>query len=106
VFGNLVSNALTHTPAGTPVLVRVSTGEGQAQVEVVDAGPGIPAADQRRVFERFFRADTSRARASGGSGLGLSIVAALVAAHGGSVELTETPGGGATFRVTLPLADN
>ncbi|MCW2501035.1 MAG: ATP-binding protein, partial [Frankiales bacterium] len=96
VFGNLVSNALTHTPAGTPVLVRVSTGEGTAQVEVADAGPGIPAVDQRRVFERFFRADTSRARASGGSGLGLSIVAALAAAHGGSVELTETPGGGAT----------
>jgi two-component system OmpR family sensor kinase len=104
VFGNLVTNALTHTPDGTPVVVRVSTGDGRAQVEVADSGPGIPAEDRGRVFERFFRADTSRTRASGGSGLGLSIVAALVAAHHGSVEVDETPGGGATFRIALPLA--
>ena len=103
VFGNLVSNALTHTPAGTSVVVRVSTSASLAIVEVVDSGAGIPAEDRGRVFERFFRADSSRTRASGGTGLGLSIVAALVTAHGGSVEVDETPGGGATFRVTLPL---
>jgi two-component system OmpR family sensor kinase len=102
VLGNLVGNALTHTTA--PVTVRVSTATGHAVVEVEDRGPGIPVEDRPRVFERFFRADTSRTRASGGTGLGLSIVAALVAAHRGSVEVLDTPGGGATFRVTLPLA--
>jgi two-component system OmpR family sensor kinase len=104
VLGNLVTNALTHTPAGTPVVVRVSTTDDAACVEVCDVGPGIPAEDRGRVFERFFRTDSSRNRASGGTGLGLSIVAALVAAHRGSVEVVETPGGGATFRVSLPLA--
>jgi two-component system OmpR family sensor kinase len=103
VFGNLVSNALVHTPPGSPVVVRVSTSDSAAVVEVVDSGPGVRAEDRARVFERFFRTDSSRTRASGGTGLGLSIVAALVAAHGGSVEIDDTPGGGATFRVTLPL---
>ena len=104
VFGNLVANALTHTPAGTAVVVRVATTESEAVVEVADSGPGIPEEDRVRVFERFFRADTSRTRTSGGSGLGLSIVAALVAAHGGTVAVDDTPGGGATIRVRLPLA--
>ena len=102
VVGNLVGNALMHTPPGTPVAVRVGTEPGWAVLDVVDAGPGIPAADRPRVFERFFRADASRTRAAGGSGLGLSIVAALVAAHAGTVEVLETPGGGATLRVRLP----
>jgi two-component system OmpR family sensor kinase len=106
VFGNLAANALTHTPAGTPVQLRVSTAEGTATVEVVDHGQGISEDDRPRVFERFFRADASRTRASGGSGLGLSIVAALVAAHRGTVSVEETPGGGATFRVALPLAQS
>ncbi len=104
VFGNLVTNALTHTPSGTPVAVRVSTDALHAVVEVADSGPGIAAEDRPRVFERFFRTDSSRTRASGGTGLGLSIVHALVAAHRGTVSVDETPGGGATFRVSLPLA--
>ena len=104
VFGNLVANALAHTPAATPVALRVSTSGSEALVEVADSGPGIPAEDRARVFERFFRTDASRTRASGGSGLGLSIVSALVAAHGGTVSVSETPGGGATFAVRLPLA--
>ena len=108
VIGNLVSNALTHTPPGTAVTVRVgavaTAGGQEALVEVADDGPGLSADEADRVFERFYRADASRTRASGGSGLGLSIVAALVAAHGGRVEVTTTPGGGATFRVRLPLA--
>ena len=104
VFGNLVTNALTHTPDGTPVAVRVSTDALHAVVEVADSGPGIAAEDRPRVFERFFRTDSSRTRASGGTGLGLSIVHALVAAHRGTVSVDETPGGGATFRVSLPLA--
>lgn len=112
VLSNLVTNALTHTPAGTPVTVRVGTrpgrdGEtdpdgGEAVLEVSDEGPGLAPEDAERVFERFYRTDTSRTRASGGTGLGLSIVAALVAAHGGTVELESVPGRGATFRVRLP----
>ncbi|MBC7679470.1 MAG: HAMP domain-containing histidine kinase [Pseudorhodobacter sp.] len=102
VVGNLVGNALMHTPPGTPVAVRVGTEPGWAVLDVVDAGPGIPAAARPRAFERFSRADASRTRAAGGSGLGLSIVAALVAAHAGTVEVRETPGGGATLRVRLP----
>ena len=104
VFGNLTANALAHTPDGSPVQLRVSTTTGQAVVEIVDHGPGIAAADRPRVFERFFRTDASRTRTSGGSGLGLSIVAALVSAHHGKVSVEETPGGGATLRVALPLA--
>jgi two-component system OmpR family sensor kinase len=103
VFANLVSNALTHTPSTAPVTVRVSTSGRDATVEVIDRGPGIPAEDREKVFERFFRTDASRTRRSGGSGLGLSIVSALVTAHGGRIAVGETPGGGATFVVTLPL---
>ncbi|WP_237496246.1 cell wall metabolism sensor histidine kinase WalK [Modestobacter sp. L9-4] len=105
VIGNLVTNALTHTPAGTPVTVRLSEDAGDPDtvcLAVSDAGPGMAAADAERVFERFYRADTSRTRAAGGSGLGLSIVASLVAAHGGRVDLTTAPGQGATFTVRLP----
>jgi two-component system OmpR family sensor kinase len=102
VFGNLVSNALTH--GGTAVAVRLSSSADRAVLEVIDHGPGIPPQDRARVFERFYRTDASRTRASGGNGLGLSIVSALVAAHGGTVLVEETPGGGATFRVSLPLS--
>jgi two-component system OmpR family sensor kinase len=106
VFGNLVTNALTHTPAGTPVTLRLGAddGSGLAALEVVDQGPGLSTEESSRVFERFYRADPSRTRAHGGSGLGLSIVAALVAAHGGRVEVDSRPGEGSTFRVLLPLA--
>jgi len=106
VIANLVTNALTHTPAGTAIAVRVgrrveSTGLFGV-VEVSDSGPGLGAEASARVFERFYRADPSRTRSLGGTGLGLSIVAALVAAHGGRVELETAPGEGATFRVLLP----
>lgn len=105
VVANLVSNALTHTPAGTAVSVQVGGGEqGQVLIRVRDTGPGLSQADADRVFERFFRADASRTRARGGSGLGLSIVAALVAAHHGRVGVETAPGYGATFWVSLPLA--
>jgi two-component system OmpR family sensor kinase len=103
VVGNLIANARIHTPAGTPIEVRVRAGDGHAMVEVADRGPGLAPEQAERVFERFFRADPSRARTSGGSGLGLSIVAAVAEAHGGRAELDTAPGRGATFRIVLPL---
>ena len=103
VLANLVSNALSHTPAGTPVVVEVAARDGEVHLSVRDRGPGLAAEDAERIFERFFRADSSRTRAAGGTGLGLSIVAALVAAHGGRVGVDTAPGHGATFWVRLPL---
>jgi two-component system OmpR family sensor kinase len=104
VVGNLVRDALVHTPPGTPIEVAVSNGAAEAVLTVTDHGPGLPADAGPRVFEPFFRADEGRSRDRGGVGLGLSIVAAVVAAHGGRVDAEETPGGGATFRVQLPVA--
>ncbi|TDU84402.1 two-component system OmpR family sensor kinase [Kribbella voronezhensis] len=104
VLGNLVSNALHHTPVEAPITVSVGTRDNEAVLEVADTGPGLSEEQKAKVFERFYRADSARTRATGGSGLGLSIVAALVAAHNGHVTVTDTPGGGATFTVHLPLA--
>ena len=104
VLQNLITNALTHTPAGTEITVFVGTEGRDAVLEVADNGPGMTAEDAGRVFERFYRTDPSRTRAHGGSGLGLSIVSALVTAHGGTVTLRTAPGEGAAFRVTLPLS--
>ena len=104
VVGNLVRNALVHTPAQTPVDITVATQNGTARLSVADHGPGLPPGDRERIFEPFYRADASRSRDSGGAGLGLSIVSAVVAAHGGRVRVRETAGGGATFDVELPLA--
>jgi two-component system OmpR family sensor kinase len=138
-IGNLVRNALVHTPTDTPVSVAVLTakpaqqplgtaaadqtvtaadpgppaaggsqpdastaGLGEVVIAVIDHGPGIPREATDHVFERFYRADAGRSRDAGGSGLGLSIVAAVAAAHGGSVAHEPTPGGGATFRLTVP----
>jgi two-component system OmpR family sensor kinase len=106
IVDNLLGNVRAHTPPGTPVHVRVGPSDGQAVIEVEDRGPGLSAEDAERVFERFYRADPSRARASGGVGLGLAIVAAVAEAHGGSVSLRSEPGEGATFRIALPLAAN
>jgi two-component system OmpR family sensor kinase len=107
VIANLMSNALTHTPAGSPIELRAGTrrddGSNHAAIEVVDHGPGLTQEQAERVFERFYRADPARTRAHGGTGLGLSIVAALVAAHGGTVEVSSVAGRGASFRVLLPL---
>src|SRR3954462_10061952 len=108
VVGNLVNNALIHTPPGTSVAVRVGTVDEDGRwvvLEVADTGPGLGVSDAHRVFERFYRADPSRTRASGGTGLGLSIVAALVAAHDGTVSVDTAPGAGTTFRVRLPHID-
>lgn len=105
VLANLVGNAARHTPPATPVEIAVGPGpdEGTAVLEVRDHGPGIPPEHAARVFERFYRVDASRTRDSGGSGLGMAIVAAIVASHGGTVAVHPTPGGGTTVRVELPV---
>jgi two-component system OmpR family sensor kinase len=103
VLGNLVSNALHHTPVDAPIVISVGTRDGEAIVEVADTGPGLSEEQKVKVFERFYRADSARTRSTGGSGLGLSIVAALVAAHGGKVTVTDTVPHGATFTVHLPV---
>ncbi|MCV7079217.1 sensor histidine kinase [Mycobacterium szulgai] len=102
VLSNLVANALQHTPHTADVTVRVGTSGDDAVIEVADKGPGMSQEDASRVFERFYRTDSSRARASGGTGLGLSIVTSLVSAHGGAVTVTTAPGEGCCFHVTLP----
>jgi two-component system, OmpR family, sensor kinase len=106
VLGNLVTNALQHTPESADITVRVGTDVDDAILEVVDEGPGMSQEDALRIFERFYRTDSSRARISGGSGLGLSIVDSLVNAHGGIVTVTTAPGQGCRFYVSLPrIAD-
>jgi two-component system OmpR family sensor kinase len=100
VLGNLLQNALRHTPPGTPVHVRVADDGAEALIEVRDEGPGMDTDGAARAFERFWRSDPARPR--GGTGLGLAIVAAIADAHGGRVTLDTTPGAGATFRVWLP----
>jgi two-component system OmpR family sensor kinase len=99
---NLVRNALVHTPAGSPVEVALHAQNGHADIDVIDHGPGVPAAQRERIFERFHRADPTRSRDQGGSGLGLSIATAVITAHGGRISVADTPGGGATFRIELP----
>jgi two-component system OmpR family sensor kinase len=105
VVGNLVTNALVHTPAGTRITVTVAEDgddDGVVVLQVADDGPGMDPADAARAFERFYRADASRNRTAGGTGLGLSIVDSLVAAHGGTVRLDTAPGEGTTVTIRLP----
>lgn len=103
VITNLLTNAERYTPVGSPVEVLVGAQDDWATIHVVDHGPGIPDDIRQRVFDRFYRVDVARNRAEGSTGLGLSIVAAIVANHEGEVDVVPTPGGGATFRVRLPL---
>jgi two-component system OmpR family sensor kinase len=105
VVANLVRNAFDHTPAGTPVEVRVRVDNARAVLAVTDHGPGIAPEHLPRIFERFYRADASRARESGGMGLGLAIVASIAEAHGGSARVESETGSGATFIVEIPLEE-
>ncbi len=112
IMGNLLSNALTHTPSGTPISVRLVQEDGWVYLSVSDRGPGLSADEALHVFEPFYRADPSRTRSvvdapdddGGGSGLGLAIVAAIAEAHGGSANVVSAPGEGATFTLRLPVA--
>jgi two-component system OmpR family sensor kinase len=102
-IANLLANARTHTPAGTKIKVEIAQEETETKISVSDNGPGLSETDQSRIFERFFRADPSRARVSGeGSGLGLAIVDAVMKAHNGSVTVNSELGNGATFTITFP----
>jgi two-component system OmpR family sensor kinase len=102
VVSNLMRNALVHTPPTSPVEVVLTSDDASARIRIIDHGPGLPADARQRIFEPFYRADTNRSRDTGGVGLGLSIVRAIVAAHGGLVRVVGTDGGGATFEVELP----
>jgi two-component system sensor histidine kinase BaeS len=105
ILAALTDNAIRHTPAGGRVrLSAISAGAARTRILVVDTGPGIDAEDLPHVFERFYQADAARDRSTGTSGLGLSIVRALVEAHGGTVSAGNEPGGGARFEVDLPSA--
>jgi two-component system OmpR family sensor kinase len=107
VVTNLLGNARRFTSEDSPIELRVGV-EPRARmgwIEVIDHGEGVPDQIKEKIFQRFWRADTSRTRETGGSGLGLSIVASIVEALHGSVGVVDTPGGGATFRVAFPLAD-
>jgi len=106
VLANLITNAIRYTPEASPLEIGVGVDPPTRRgvVAVVDHGEGVPPQLRSKIFQRFWRADTSRTRETGGSGLGLAIVHAIVRAHHGVVDVVETPGGGATFRVFLPLA--
>lgn len=102
VYTNVIGNIIRYTPQGSPVEIALGKKGGMAVVEFRDHGPGIAEGDRTRVFERFYRADSSRARTQGGSGLGLAIVSSIITAHKGTVQLTKTKGGGLTVRIELP----
>ncbi len=101
---NLLVNAATHTPAGGRVDVQAVAEPGIVRVTVSDTGPGVAADHLPHLFDRFYRADPSRTRATGGAGLGLAIVKSIVEAHGGEVGVASDPGHGARFWFTLPVA--
>jgi signal transduction histidine kinase len=102
VLSNLVGNAIRHTPTGGTVRLRAKSGEGAVQVEIKDTGEGISAEDLPHIFERFYRGEKSRSRATGGAGLGLAIAKGIVEAHGGQIEVESSPGRGTRFCLTLP----
>jgi two-component system OmpR family sensor kinase len=104
VIGNLFTNVRVHTPPGTPIEVALAARDGVAALSVADHGPGVEPEHVEHIFDRFYRADTGRSRDTGGAGLGLSIAASVAMAHGGSIDYSATPGGGATFTLTLPRA--
>jgi two-component system, OmpR family, sensor histidine kinase BaeS len=104
--GNLVSNAIRHTPPGGDVTVTCQRAGSEFVVEVADTGAGISPEDLPQIFDRFWRADKSRSRRTGGSGLGLPIARQLVEAHGGHVTATSVPGSSSVFTIRLPAGNH
>jgi two-component system sensor histidine kinase ResE len=102
VLANLIGNAIRHTPEGGQVTIDAQRDDGRVRVSVRDTGEGIPEEDLPRVFERFYRGEKSRARSSGGAGLGLAIARGIVEAHGGHIEVNSRLGEGSIFTFTLP----
>ena len=102
LIGNLFTNVRVHTPPETPIEVALTARNGYSTLKVADHGPGIDPTHAEHIFDRFYRADSGRSRDRGGCGLGLSIAASVAAAHGGEITYSNTPGGGATFTLTLP----
>jgi signal transduction histidine kinase len=100
---NLLDNAVKYTPEGGAISIDLESQDGNARIVVTDTGIGIPAEDQPRIFDRFFRVDKARSRALGGAGLGLSIARWIVEGHGGILSVESAPGQGSAFRVELPL---
>ena len=103
---NLIANAIQYSPSGSRVGIGVTSSDGVVEIAVTDQGVGIAEADRERVFERFFRADSSRSRHTGGSGLGLSIVKHVAQNHGGDVRVWSQAGNGSTFTIRLPAASH
>jgi two-component system phosphate regulon sensor histidine kinase PhoR len=104
-LSNLIDNAIAHSTDGDTVTVTVSHTDGMVELSVTDSGPGIPAELHDRIFERFYRVDTARSRARGGTGIGLSIVKHVAHAHGGTVSVISEPGSGSTFLLRLPAPE-
>jgi two-component system heavy metal sensor histidine kinase CusS len=104
--GNLVSNAVAHTPSGGSVVLATNAESATIRIEVSDTGVGIPPEALPRVFDRFFRVDTSRSQASGGTGLGLAIVQSIMLLHGGNVEIASQPGQGTQVTLCMPISGN
>ncbi len=104
VLINLIDNALHYSPIDRPIVIRLTTLNQKAQIQVIDQGVGIALVDQSRVFERFYRVDEARSRSTGGTGLGLAIVKSLVDGMGGDLSLQSKPGEGSTFSISLPIA--
>jgi two-component system sensor histidine kinase BaeS len=104
VVGNILSNATRYVPAGGRVQITTHVAQNGVEVAIADNGPGVPDTDLPRIFERFWRGDPSRSRATGGSGLGLAIARHIIVAHGGRIWAAQTPGGGLTVAFWLPGA--
>ena len=102
VLRNLISNAVEYSPPGGNVAIKAVASGSQVQVTVIDSGPGIPAEDLPHIFERFYRVDKSRTRATGGVGLGLTIAKRLMEAHGGTLQVHSEVGVGTEFKASLP----
>ena len=98
---NVIHNAIKFSPPAAPIRVRVAAEADRVKIEIEDSGPGIPADDRQKVFDRFYRVDAARSRACGGAGLGLAISKWAVEAHGGTIRVLDTPNPGSIFQITL-----